>query len=80
MEGLPEKIREVAREKFKLLRENPNYPHHPSLRIKPMKGYADVWEGHVTSGYVFTFKIIKVDDEIIYEFRKIGKHDIYKNP
>jgi len=80
LNGLPEEIREAAKEKFKLFRDNPYYPYHPSLRIKPMKGFSGIWEGHITSGYVFTFQRNEENGEIIFEFRKIGKHDIYDNP
>ena len=81
MDGLPKEIREIAKEKFRLFKDNPYYPYHPSLRIKPMKGFSGVWEGHVTRGYVFTFHRIEDESgEIIFEFRKIGKHDIYENP
>lgn len=80
LDGLPEEIREVAKEKFKLFRDNPSYPYHPSLRIKPMKGFPGIWEGHITLGYVFTFQRIEENGEVIFEFRKIGKHDIYNNP
>ena len=82
MGKLPNTIREAAKEKFKLFKENPYYPYHPSLRIKPMKGYPGIWEGHVTRSYVFTFHKETDDEtgEIIFVFRKIGKHDIYDNP
>lgn len=80
LNALPADVREAAKEKFKLFKNNPNYPYHPSLRIKPMKGFNGVWEGHVALGYVFTFQRVEEDGEIIFEFRKIGKHDIYDNP
>lgn len=56
--------------------------HHPSLRIRKMQGYADVWEGHITMQYVFTFHIEKdpKTGETIYVFRTVGTHDIYRNP
>ena len=77
---LPEEIQKIAKEKFKLLKDNPNSPYHPSLRIKPMKGFEGIWEGHISKEYVFTFNIIKEDKEIVFVFRKIGKHAIYDNP
>ena len=45
-----------------------------------MKGFPGIWEGHITLGYVFTFQRIEENGEVIFEFRKIGKHDIYNNP
>jgi hypothetical protein len=79
---LPDNIQEVAKEKFELFKENPTYPYHPSLRIKKMKGWSKIWEGHVTEGYVFTFHkdIDPETEETIFVFRKIGTHDIYRNP
>jgi mRNA-degrading endonuclease RelE of RelBE toxin-antitoxin system len=81
LDGLPDEIRKAAKEKFQLFKDNPYYPYHPSLRIKPMKGFPGVLEGHITIGYVFTFQRLEDESgEIIFEFRKIGKHDIYNNP
>lgn len=79
LEALPKEIREKAREKFKLFKANQN---HPSLRIKKMKGHEDIWEGHVTQEYVFTFHWDEDVDtgEAIAVFRHIGTHKIYKNP
>lgn len=79
---LPNEVIEIAKEKFGLFKENPYFPHHSSLRIKPMQGYPGIWEGHVTRGYVFTFhrEVDNETGEIVFVFRKIGKHDIYDNP
>ena len=81
-ESLPEDIKEVVREKFKLFQEHPTPPYHPSLRIKPMKGWRGLFEGHVSLGYVFTFHsdVDPTSGERIIVFRRIGRHDIYKNP
>jgi mRNA interferase RelE/StbE len=75
-------IKQQAKEKFALFRNNPNYPFHPSLRVKKMQGHETIMEGHVTMDCVFTFtqEIDKNTGEIIFYFRKIGTHDIYKNP
>lgn len=79
---LPERIQRKAKEKFELFKNNPHYPYHPSLRVKSMKGYPGIWEGHVTLNYVFTFHIDEDPEtgEKIFVFRKIGSHDIYRNP
>jgi len=81
-EQLPTDIRDQAKKSFKLFKEQPFHPYHPSLRIKPMKGHSDIWEGHITLGYVFTFHREEDDEtgEITFVFRKIGHHDIYRNP
>jgi hypothetical protein len=47
-----------------------------------MKGFEDIWEGHITEGYVFTMEWDqdKETGEQVAIFRRIGKHEIYKNP
>jgi mRNA-degrading endonuclease YafQ of YafQ-DinJ toxin-antitoxin module len=81
-ETLPLQIQEQAKEKFKLFVQNPTFPFHPSLRIKKMKGLEDIWEGHVTGAYVFTFTQEHDEEtgELIFLFRRIGTHSIYDNP
>jgi len=51
-DALPEAIKKRADKQFVLVMEN---PHHPSLRLKKIKGHSDVWEGRVTKSYRFTF-------------------------
>jgi hypothetical protein len=74
-------VRDAIKEKFLLFKENPNYPYHPSLRIKQMEGFPGIYEGHISKSLVFTFhkEVNKNGDQIIV-FRKIGTHDIYKIP
>jgi mRNA-degrading endonuclease RelE of RelBE toxin-antitoxin system len=71
--ALPESIKERADKQFVLLLEN---PHHPSLRLKKIKGHPNIWEGRVTKSYRFTFQI----SGEIYLLRRIGIHDILKTP
>jgi mRNA-degrading endonuclease RelE of RelBE toxin-antitoxin system len=77
---LPPHIQQLTREKFRLFMED---SRHPSLRLKKMKGYDNIWEGHITLGYVFTMQW-QIDDESGEEiaiFRRIGKHDeTYDHP
>lgn len=50
-------------------------------RIKKMKGWSEIWEGHVKLNLCFTFHYDYNDnDEKICFFRRIGTHDIYKSP
>lgn len=82
-ESLPKRVQEEAKEKFELFKDNPFYPYHPSLRIKPMRGYEEIWEGHVTLQYVFTFHREEVPEtgDTRFVFRKIGtESDVYRNP
>jgi mRNA interferase RelE/StbE len=53
---LPKQVKESARRAFLLFQEGAKSPpFHPSLRIRKMQGHPDIWEGHVTRDYVFTF-------------------------
>ncbi len=81
--GLPTPIKERARRVFRMFQAGvDNPPFHPSLRIRKMAGYENIWEGHITRQYVFTFHIESDPEsqEAIYVFRNIGSHDIYRNP
>ena len=51
-------------------------PQHPSLNIKKMNDPRNIWEGRVTVSYRFT---LQVQDDI-YILRKVGTHDMLKNP
>ncbi len=81
-EKLSPPLQNATKKSFSLFKDNPTFPHHPSLKIKPLKGSSDIWEGHITRGCVFTFH--KENDNITGEpiivFRNIGSHDIYNNP
>jgi len=49
---------------------------HPSLRVKRVKGTDRVWEMTVTMNYRITFEV--VGDVVL--LRRIGTHDIVRNP
>jgi len=53
-----------------------NNPDHPSLKLHPMQGTKNIWEGYVDYHYRFTFEV----DGDYYVLRKVGTHDILKNP
>lgn len=72
-EKLPFPIQKRTDEKLKLLLSG---PYHPSLQVKKMKGFQEIWEGRISRSYRFTFQI-KGDSYIL---RKIGKHEILKKP
>jgi mRNA-degrading endonuclease RelE of RelBE toxin-antitoxin system len=71
--ALPKLIKDQADKQFALLLEN---PHHPSLRVKKIKGHPNILEGRITKSYRFTFQI----SGEIYLLRRIGTHDILKTP
>jgi hypothetical protein len=51
-------------------------PAHPSLRFKKLEGYADYYEISVTMSIRITMQLIGDT----YHLRKIGPHDILRNP
>lgn len=70
---LPTDIQRRAQQKLQLFLQN---PRHPSLRIKKMEGWINMWEGRITQGYRFTFRI----EGDLYKLRRIGPHDVLRNP
>jgi mRNA interferase RelE/StbE len=70
---LPAGVQQVFDRKLSILVQN---IRHPSLRIKKMKGFENRWEGSINMFYRFTFEIH--DDYIL--LRRIGPHDVLKNP
>lgn len=71
--SLSENIKEQADKKLTLMIQN---PHHPSLKLKKIRGYPDIWEGRISRSYRFTFQIYGNT----YLLRRIGTHDIYRRP
>ena len=71
--NLPESLQEVVDKQLILFCEN---PRHPSINLKKMKGYQNIWRGKVTGGYRFTVHI----DGDVYVFRRVGSHDILDHP
>ncbi len=72
-QDLPREIQSQAEKQLALFVEN---PRHPSLRIKKMEGFRNIWEGRITRSYRFTFQL--EDDTVI--LRRIGTHDTLKHP
>jgi addiction module RelE/StbE family toxin len=70
---LPKRIRLETYEKLELLLTD---PAHPSLRVKRIQSTQDLWEMSVTMNYRITFQ---VEGETIV-LRRIGTHDILRNP
>jgi len=70
---LPEAIKRRTEAALRLLMSN---PHHPSLRVKKVrgeiiKGYGNIFEGRITRDYRFFF-LIATDAYILLA---CGKHD-----
>ena len=70
---LPKRIQSATDKQLEYLLSD---PEHPSLNIKKMKDPREIWEGRVTESYRFTFQI----QGDLYIIRKVGSHDILKNP
>lgn len=70
---LPREIQEQAKRALTLLQSD---PAHPSLGHKKMAGHRDIYEVRVTLNYRMTYRRI---GDTIY-LRKIGTHDLLRNP
>lgn len=70
---LPENIEEAFKKQLFLFFTN---PRHPSLDIKKMQDPRNIWRGKITEGDCFTFQI----EKDCYIFRRIGPHDIEREP
>ena len=70
---LPPEIREKVDKQLTFLLSNPD---HPSLNLHPLRGTKGIWEGYIDYHYRFTFEM---NDEF-YLLRKVGTHDVIKNP
>ena len=70
---LPLKLQRLIDKKLLLFISNPRYP---SLQVKKMEGFDDIWEARVSLGYRFTFQ--RFDQ--IWLIRRVGPHDVLKNP
>lgn len=72
---LPETIKRRTEAALRLLLSN---PHHPSLRVKKVrgeiiKGYGNIFEGRITRDYRFFF-LIATDAYILL---RCGRHEEY---
>lgn len=73
LSGLPEPIKARAKKQLALFVQN---PRHPSLQTEKMEGFEGIWKGRITQKYRFTFHI----EGDAYVLRRIGPHDIERNP
>jgi len=72
---LPDAIKRRTETALRLVLSN---PHHPSLRIKKVKGnilqgYENIFEGRITRDYRFFF-LIETD---VYILLRCGRHEEY---
>jgi len=66
---LPPRIQEQTDNKLRYLVGD---IRHPSLRVKRVRRYRDVFEGSITKHYRFLFKITSEG----YILLRVGRHDI----
>ena len=58
-----------------------NVEYYRKHKIKKMKRYRGVWEGHVKDNLCFTFHFSTIENgERACFFRRVGTHDIYNSP
>ena len=65
---LPKNIQGNLDRKLSFLLQN---MRHPSLRVKKVRGYNDVWEGSITMNYRFFFR--QAEDK--YVLLRVGTHN-----
>ena len=70
---LPEQIQKQVEKQLARFVDN---PQHPSLQVKKMEGFRNLWEGRMTRSYRFTFQI----QGDTYILRRVGTHDILRRP
>jgi len=70
---LPEELKDKAKKSIEILEANPS---HPSLGHKKMAGQKDIFEVRVSKNYRITYQRI---NDTAY-LRKIGTHDLLRNP
>ena len=70
---LPKEIQEKVKHTLDLLEHNPS---HPSLGHKKMAGQEDIFEIRVSISYRITYQKVR---DIAY-LRKVGTHDLLRNP
>lgn len=71
--NLPDEVKQQAKKALELLQTNPT---HPSLGHKKMAGQEDIFEIRITKNYRITYQ--KIGDTAY--LRKIGTHDLLRNP
>jgi mRNA interferase RelE/StbE len=77
-QALPIEIRSKVAKVFQLFQEN---PRHPSLGIKKIKGWDEIWEGRIDQDYRFTFHYEKSEQggDVMCIFRNVDSHDACLN-
>jgi len=71
-QSLPKEVQKKVVRALRLMAEDMFYP---SLVVKKIQGYPDIWEARLDIKYRLTFKVEQKDDETPYVLRNIDNHD-----
>jgi mRNA-degrading endonuclease RelE of RelBE toxin-antitoxin system len=76
---LPPDIQTKAVKAFQLFRDDPGYP---SLNIELLEGTDGIWSGRIDYNYRWTFhyEFDRQSGDQVCVHRRIGTHEIYRNP
>lgn len=74
---LPKQIKEKAKRREKIFREN---PFNPILETHPLGGkYKDYWAFSIDNSYRIMFQFLDATKiEVVFIFINVGTHNIYK--
>lgn len=72
-QALPNTIKTRIKKQLQIFQQN---AHHPSLHTKKMNAPGEIWEGRITKSYRFTYQV----EGDTFILRRVGTHDILKNP
>jgi hypothetical protein len=80
-------FKRVVQEKFApacdAYAQNPNTPWPASLRVKSVRSAPGIWEmtwSIASPDGRVTFELITVDGELRCRWRRVGDHDVFKQP
>jgi mRNA-degrading endonuclease RelE of RelBE toxin-antitoxin system len=77
-QSLPKEAQKKAMRTLRLMADDMLYP---SLVVKKIKGYPDIWEARIDIKYRLTFKVEQKNSETLCILRNIDNHDeCLKNP
>lgn len=71
--NLPASIQSRVEKKMEFLAGN---PHHPSLNLKKVQGFENIWRIKITAAYRLTLQI----EETVCILRRVGPHDVLRKP
>ena len=73
LKRLPGEVLDRVAKSLELFVANSN---HPSLHVKKMEGYPDIWELRVSENYRVTFQFVR--EGVL--LRRVGTHNMLRHP